>query len=644
MGKKIISQTIIFVVMIGLIVGFSVIFGSENTLIGVTTITAVLMLLSKDFSLNPLSTALKLICFNVLMGIVTFIAAKNVWLGIPLNFIFLFVMGYTLSYNLSSPSFVPFNLQYVFTLSTPITIAQLPKRLIALAVGAILVVLAQVIFNKNKISKQGNTVLVGVCSGLIDKLALLEAGKPFEELEQKVQQGIGKFRRFVYNKREQDFYLTRESRIKLDLSLELEKINDAINELALQEDAVRILNDQGFKEDFISVIDIVKGCLEKEENLNQLDESFSTVFDKYNAERNTSVFQLKVLNSLSFIKQSLYELKELDKSKYNAISKHEPIPANYQLKNIYIKSFQSNSLKFSYAFRLALGITISAFVVGFFKIAEGRWIVYTVNSLSQPFYEKSKQRLKDRLLATIIGVIIIGIVFSVIKGSTARTLTLMVISYFLSYNSAYRYTTINATVSAIGAAALYGNTFVLSLDRILFVATGAVLAILLSKFVFPYKVEDARKDLIDLYDKTIASQIDIVTDFLQKKKTADEAMKNEILRGNMIEERLLENEMNQEDKNLDKYLESQRSIAIGIADLYRWIKRHYVDTVFPMEEKAKIDQLLADKEEISYDRIESFINNSESTYSLSSKIAVINYIEIVTQMNRVKRLKASCLI
>ena len=163
-----------------------------------------------------------------------------------------------------------------------------------MAAGAFIIVLTQVIFNKNKISKQGNTILVGVCSDIIDKLVLLEARQPFDELEQKIQQRIQKFRRFVYNKREQEFYLTNESRIKLDLSLELEKINDSINELSLQDDAVRILNGEGLKEDIIMALDIVKKCLEKEQNLEQLEESYRNLFDKYDVERNTSVFQLKI--------------------------------------------------------------------------------------------------------------------------------------------------------------------------------------------------------------------------------------------------------------------------------------------------------------------------------------------------------------
>ena len=38
MGKKIIANTLLFVFMMGFIIGFNIVFGTENTLIGVTTI------------------------------------------------------------------------------------------------------------------------------------------------------------------------------------------------------------------------------------------------------------------------------------------------------------------------------------------------------------------------------------------------------------------------------------------------------------------------------------------------------------------------------------------------------------------------------------------------------------------------------
>lgn len=43
---------------------------------------------------------------------------------------------------------------------------------------------------------------------------------------------------------------------------------------------------------------------------------------------------------------------------------------------------------------------------------------------------------------------------------------------------------------------------------------------ILSKFVFPYKAEDAIRDLINLYENTIASQINILKGLILKKKIA----------------------------------------------------------------------------------------------------------------------------
>ena len=179
-------------------------------------------------------------------------------------------------------------------------------------------------------------------------------------MDDEIKDGIKKFRKFVYNKREEQFYFTDESKIKLAISLELEKINDAIDALAQEKNSINILNDENFKEDFLKAINLVKRCFDKGENINELDEIITNMFYKHNENTNISIFKIKVLNSLFFIKKSLYELKELDKKKYNFVSKLEEIPSNYRLKNIYKESFRSNSLRFSYAFRLAIGITVTS--------------------------------------------------------------------------------------------------------------------------------------------------------------------------------------------------------------------------------------------------------------------------------------------
>ena len=204
------------------------------------------------------------------------------------------------------------------------------------------------------------------------------------------------------------------------------------------------------------------------------------------------------------------------------------------------------------------------------------------------------------------------------------------VGYLLSYSNTYKVRTINATVSAIGGAALHdGNAVVLTLDRVLFVAIGTLISILLSKFVFPYKEEDARRDLINLYNKTIASQINILKNLIYKNEEADSSMKNEILRANMIEDKLLSNKLNEEN----------RFILMDIYDLYNWVKVNDLNMSLYDSKKENIDKLVSDKEYISYSELEEIVNNSKYYYSLNDKIAIIDYIEILIGFNKIRRLK-----
>ncbi|MFR5132634.1 MAG: hypothetical protein ACLTDP_08665 [Terrisporobacter sp.] len=161
----------------------------------------------------------------------------------------------------------------------------------------------------------------------------------------------------------------------------------------------------------------------------------------------------------------------------------------------------------------------------------------------------------------------------------------------------------------------------------------------MSKFVFPYKEEDARRDLINLYNKTIASQINILKNLIYKNEEADSSMKNEILRANMIEDKLLSNKLNEDDKNLQKYLEENRFILMDIYDLYNWVKVNDLNMSLYDSKKENIDKLVSDKEYISYSELEEIVNNSKYYYSLNDKIAIIDYIEILIGFNKIRSLK-----
>ena len=59
------------------------------------------------------------------------------------------------------------------------------------------------------------------------------------------------------------------------------------------------------------------------------------------------------------------------------------------------------------------------------------------------------------------------------------------------------------TVSAVASAAMAGGTIDLVFKRILLVLIGASLTLLANKFIFPYKIDDMKKYLIETYSSLI---------------------------------------------------------------------------------------------------------------------------------------------
>ena len=98
--QKVISQTILFIFIIAFVIAFKTIFGAENVLIGVATITAMLMLLQKDLTLSPVKNTALLIILNLIIGVGATIADKNMWIAIPVNLVITFLLTYSLIFLL----------------------------------------------------------------------------------------------------------------------------------------------------------------------------------------------------------------------------------------------------------------------------------------------------------------------------------------------------------------------------------------------------------------------------------------------------------------------------------------------------------------------------------------------------------------
>ena len=138
-AKVLIGKLILLIGIIVFISIFSSIFGSDNTLIGVVIITAILMFSSMNLSLEFKDAILGIIVFFSAMGITSYFVKYHPYIGIVVDFILVFLMTYIFSIDTKKKLYLPFILCYVFLQGSPATDSELPVRVISLFIGGALV-------------------------------------------------------------------------------------------------------------------------------------------------------------------------------------------------------------------------------------------------------------------------------------------------------------------------------------------------------------------------------------------------------------------------------------------------------------------------------------------------------------------------
>ena len=596
----IISQTILYVFIMAFVITFKIIFGDKNILVGVMGITAILMLTQINLTVSPGKNLVKLLIINLGIGIFTYLANLNIWAAIPINFIGIFVIAYTFYYNLKSPVYLPFTLQYMFLLATPITAAELPMRLLSLLVAPIGIMLIQFVVNKNKTTKVGNKLIGGICDNLIKKI---NNDENKVEINEAIKKNANDFRKIIYDNRKDNFYVTEEGRIKLNIVVILEKLSNLLDEST---------NNKQLLNDLIVCLQELKYSLGKEDNLKNIADNISKILNNYKRDNINDLVSLRILNTINMLDISLGELKSLGKENYNTIKANKSIPEQYKMINVHKKEFYTKSVKFSYAIRVSLGITISAFIADYFKFPEGRWIYFTAFAIIIPIYELSKKKLKDRMFATLVGGVIIVLLFTIFKNVLVRMLIIMAAGYLRAYTSTYRYGTIYTTICAIGAAAMTGGEVVLTIDRIVFVIFGTIIAIIINRFVLPVRMKDANKELLGTYRGVLYKMLNEVYEGAINKNNNTHEMDTLLLVTTMIEERLVANNGNSIIEENSSYFDKLRVLIIDIYQLYRLVKRSEIKHNNDMVEDLK---LLSNLENINIDNeiknVEEHIKTAE---------------------------------
>ncbi|MFR8870610.1 FUSC family protein [Paraclostridium sordellii] len=492
--------TNIFVFFIAMISIFSLlIFGKENLLIGIGSISIAITMIGQNYKSNKIQTFITLSVIQLILGLGAYISGYSSIIATFVSLSISFFIYYIFSNETKASKSSAFMTLYVLLLYSPITIEQLPKRLIALIFSSLVIMCLYFILSKYNFKKITNSQIINIIDLINKQLDLIKERQVIEEFNKNASILLKNIELNIYDSIEKNKKLSIEVYKKEVVVLLLKKINTSLNYIKESEIDETLFKNLKF------VLDDIKLYILEEISDNELKERFIKYDSNYDIKSLNSDLKTYNYYNLRLAIKELY--RQLD-DEFIIQNLREKISLRLQLKtdiDILKNNFSMSSLRFNIAVKASILIATSIFIVNYFNIYEGKWIVLTLSILLLPYAEQSSKKALDRVIGTVIGAIIFGLIYKFIDGNIILITIVFLISLYMNISvRKYDIRCIFITINAIMAVKMiYPSSVVFKLIeyRIVLILIAALLTWIIVNLIFPYKIKNDIANIIKHYIK-----------------------------------------------------------------------------------------------------------------------------------------------
>ena len=468
MNNALKSKVIMFSSMIGFMLLYMIIFGNKNAVLGVMMVMAAFMSLGNDLSFKPKTSFVKVLALLMILGISAYLNNPLSIFGCVLTFLVVFGTTFT-SYHLFGTSvYLPFLMCYFMMVGIPVSLENLPIRLLSLVFGAIFIVGLNILVNKKKeykLSKATIDKLVNEVNNAID-LKLDGNGVPEDSFKT-----INGFYLTIFNKFEYKYFPTQTQQSVLNIIKSFQYIGNIICKSNLSKNE----------------LNYIKNVLSHIEDINS-EEIFK------NADVETKEMYLILLN-LEIIAN---EIKNKDLTKGTVLSDRKAVLQ--LIRPIIRKQFSFQSVKFTFAFKMAIILFVWQLLTLIFNLPFTKWLYFATIPLMLPYIDDVAYTARTRVEGTFIGVFIFAIVIIVMPylsisyfASMMIVMIVCMIIMVLKMEDKLILATVT-TVMSVMAALMYIQPPEAIFLKILWVVIGAGVVTLFNFKFLPYSVETETKN------------------------------------------------------------------------------------------------------------------------------------------------------
>ena len=470
-------------------------FGIDNAILAYPIALTSSVLLKENFKISPLEKTLKLIFLYSSLVLLSFLASSNLILGFIINFFTIFFIAYKFSVSYTPLLYKPFLMLYVFTYFYKIDFQSLPKRLLSILFGFSLIIIFHLFINKlsyKSLIKESISKSILLLEGQIDNILLKNYNL---DLQKSIFKEMNNICYNLYTTRRRKTLTNNLGSIQFKIYIILENLNLNLANLSILYSKINYNSTiiESFLKELKESLLILKSYLDDEISYYEIDKQLN----KLNRFHENLPDQFTFIHDISTSVNNLY----LYLADMNTLEEAEGYKSYTPWKNTdksqfkFKDSFYFGTIKFNFALRISLTLSIVLLLSSLFDFAKMSWLGITIMSIMQPYYEETLNKSKDRFKGNLLAIFLVIIILNLFQ-SQAVYIIVLTTSLYLTYafKSYYKLSLFTA-ISAICMASLSYEVNNLAFFRVFYLALGIVITFLANKFLFPYKLDNGIKEL-----------------------------------------------------------------------------------------------------------------------------------------------------
>ncbi|HAT4143093.1 FUSC family protein [Clostridium perfringens] len=554
---------VLSVVLMGL---YKTIFGVENTIIGLIIAMASYAFLRLDLTSYPIYKSIIFLILNLFLAISAYISAINPFVGLIINFLILFTVSFIYTTEFKNVISYIFLLLYVYMLEYPISLDELPKRLVAMGVGVFIIIGIHILFNRRNFKKNSNNIIIRSIRNIQKEICHI-INESYRERENiYIDSELRKLLILIEGRNNNKFIENHKDDIYFNIVLILERINSIINKVGKvnnkSKDVIDYLNSLNHDLENITLF-----LERKVECINEEKDDLNKSYMINNWAEKEYAFLGECTELIRLLEKNINNLYE-----YNRKKSRKRIKLKFNLKELLIgnSSLKMKNLRVAYSLKLAIAVSLIMFIVDLFKIHQGRWIVTSVYVVIQPYEEETLTKAIKRFKGTIIGVIIYISIFTFFPHIIPLELLLLILMFLYFVQKDYEKKVVCTALMALSFGLSRSTVGYLAFYRFFFVIIGIVIALGINKLIFPQSIKNSIYDLKERYLELTSKLLCELKSILYEEKYNENTIKL-LLDCNLIECKLMENKLIAENLVLKDLVDKQSIILSKIRCLVLFI-------------------------------------------------------------------------